>query len=254
MLSRTNASTLQSLLLLPLLTCTILAQSVNLSQFQQISGFPSDCTEAYNTPIPGCTSNDFIDNHACSQSCVSGLIALTRLINSACAGISTSPNTLIGLFFEGKGVQALCPGASSAPTTSQQQASTTVMVVSSTSQSPLQVTSATPSSLSTSTISSIPSVSPSATISQTTSSIQVTANPNPIQSSTGSSSSSPLPSFTLSSLPSSTSAAQGQSTSNSNSFGGSVDPFGGSASGASCLDVDKILIFGLGGATLLLGL
>ncbi|MCJ1474897.1 hypothetical protein MMC13_003557 [Lambiella insularis] len=83
--------------------------SLNLSDFQQINGFDSACTVAYNTPIPGCSTSDFTSNNPCSLTCINGLEVITILLGSACQGIEADPTTLIGQFFEGNGIKALCP-------------------------------------------------------------------------------------------------------------------------------------------------
>lgn len=234
-----RASTLRSVLLLPFLNILAIAESVTLSEFQQINGFSAQCTRAYNTPIPNCTPNDFVNDNACSQACISGLEALTSLINTECAGTSTSPNTLIGLFFEGKGVQALCPqGASTSPTIQPQTSSPPS--ASPSQQSVPQTTRSTPSA-SVHSSSSIQAPSNTRT-SQKPSTPQATANPTPATSSPSASSSPPLPSFTLSSPETLTATAHPSSTSNTNSFGGSVDPFGGSASAASTYEVNRKLL------------
>ncbi|MCJ1433163.1 hypothetical protein MMC27_002522 [Xylographa pallens] len=90
--------------------------SISLSQFQEINGFSATCTAAYNTDIPGCTTSDFTSNNPCSINCISGLEAISALLNSACQGTEADPNTLIGLFFEGNGVSALCPNVVSGTT------------------------------------------------------------------------------------------------------------------------------------------
>ena len=97
------------LLSVPTLSQASSSSSISLSQFQQIYGFSATCTAAYNTDIPGCTASDFTSNNPCSINCISGLEAISALLNSACQGTEADPNTLIGLFFAGNGVSALCP-------------------------------------------------------------------------------------------------------------------------------------------------
>ena len=263
---------MQSLQLLALLAVSAVAQSVTLSQFQQINGFPSGCTKAYNTPIPGCVPSDFQGSNVCSQACVSGLMALTSLINSACAGVSTSPSTLIGLFFEGKGVQALCPETASAPSQTPPQQTATPPVASSSPQPPQQTTTSQVVSVPTSPVLVPPlssvSTSSEAQTSQTSqtsqptqaspSSATTTSSSTPALSSTGTASSdqnapTPLPSFTLSSPATSAVTANPQTTSSTNSFGGSIDPFGGSASAASDLRVSSFFVASTVGVAVLLG-
>ncbi|MCJ1238584.1 hypothetical protein MMC14_006574 [Varicellaria rhodocarpa] len=127
--------------------------AVDLSQFQQINGFSPACTNAYNTPIPGCSPLDFASNRPCSNTCIAGLQTITSLLNSACAGTQADPSSLIGHFFQGTGVTALCPNAAAATTDqaspSQQSTTTTLAIVSftrpSSSTSTLLVTSTTSS-------------------------------------------------------------------------------------------------------------
>ena len=83
--------------------------AISLSQFQTIANFPDPCTKAYNSQVSGCTTSDFTNGSPCSTSCISGLQEVTTLIDSACAGSEADPTTLIGMFFVGKGVHALCP-------------------------------------------------------------------------------------------------------------------------------------------------
>ncbi|MCJ1415678.1 hypothetical protein MMC32_002010 [Xylographa parallela] len=104
------------LLSVPLLSKASSSPSISLSQFQEINGFSPTCTAAYNTDIPGCTASDFTSNNPCSINCISGLEAISALLNSACQGTEADPNTLIGIFFEGNGVSALCPNVVSGTT------------------------------------------------------------------------------------------------------------------------------------------
>ena len=85
------------------------ATSITLSQFQQISGFSETCTAAYNTPLNQCTQSDFENGRSCSMSCVEALEKVSAYLTTACAGIKAYPDTLIGLFFGGHGVEVLCP-------------------------------------------------------------------------------------------------------------------------------------------------
>ncbi|MCJ1283947.1 hypothetical protein MMC26_003278 [Xylographa opegraphella] len=100
----------------PILSQASSASSISLSSFQQIYGFSATCTAAYNTDIPGCTTSDFTSNNPCSISCISGLEVISALLNSACQGTEADPSTLIGLFFHGNGVSALCPNVVSGST------------------------------------------------------------------------------------------------------------------------------------------
>ena len=148
--------------------------ALTLSIFQQINGFSDVCTNAYNTPLTDCSNSDFAGN-GCSAKCIGFLDSLTNALEEACAGTSAYPNTLIGLFFRGEGVQTMCPNAggttsangggygqsggqngangaaaqstveeASAPTTSTSTSSTTSSSTTSTSSTPqVDVTSST---------------------------------------------------------------------------------------------------------------
>lgn len=82
---------------------------LTLSQRQQISGFPDACSTAYNTPLYQCSQSEIEDGGTCSMGCVALLEKVSQRINTACQGTQASPNTLIGMFFTGVGVHALCP-------------------------------------------------------------------------------------------------------------------------------------------------
>ncbi|MCJ1354728.1 MAG: hypothetical protein MMC33_004717 [Icmadophila ericetorum] len=95
---------------------SIAQPAVSLSEFQEISGFSLSCTAVYNSPIPGCTNEDFQSTSQCSASCIQGLEEITKELGNACAGTKVDTSTLIGLFFENKGVTAVCPnGQSTSP-------------------------------------------------------------------------------------------------------------------------------------------
>ena len=103
-----RATTLYSTLLTSLIA-NATATSITLSQFQQISGFSETCTAAYNTPLTQCTESDFENGRSCSMNCVEALEKVSACLTTACRGIKAYPDTLIGLFFGGGGVEALCP-------------------------------------------------------------------------------------------------------------------------------------------------
>ena len=210
------------------------ASVIQLSQFQEIKGFSTTCTNAYNSPVPGCTLSDFSGNNPCSVTCFSGLQSISKLINTACQGVSADPTTLIGLFFQGKGVAALCPAIISrvpVTTTSTTPASivvttkqttealmtltTPVSSPSSSSQQP-QTTAPLSSTADTTTSVSMPAMTFTKTAASPTqgTSSMVTANPN----------FSPI-AATATGSTSSTSSSGTQTTSSPNSFGGDVDPF-----------------------------
>ncbi|OAT14522.1 hypothetical protein BDBG_09528 [Blastomyces gilchristii SLH14081] len=85
--------------------------AISLDQIQPIISFPPSCTRVYTSEISDCTVRDFANEGSCSPGCVEGLEALARSLNAACVGTRASPTSLIGLFFQGLGVQTLCPNA-----------------------------------------------------------------------------------------------------------------------------------------------
>ncbi|EEQ90700.1 hypothetical protein RJZ56_006391 [Blastomyces dermatitidis] len=88
--------------------------AISLDQIQPIISFPPSCTRVYTSEISDCTVRDFANEGSCSPGCVEGLEALARSLNAACVGTRASPTSLIGLFFQGLGVQTLCPNAGGA--------------------------------------------------------------------------------------------------------------------------------------------
>ena len=234
--------------------------AVTLSQFQQINGFSTSCTNAYNTPIPGCKPSDFANNQPCSITCIAGLQSITVLINSACAGTQADPSSLIGHFFQGTGVIALCPNADAATTTSsqatqsQQTTSITLSVKSSakpaSSTSTIVITSST-ATIAVSTSAQSSPINPIPTLtSSVESSLSLLTSNTESQPSTGSSaspSSTPVSTtFTLQSSPegttvvatpapfltstnsasaAATSKAQQTASNNPDQFGGGGSPF-----------------------------
>ena len=82
--------------------------AISLTDFQPIKGFSQQCTQAYGTPLTGCSSSDF-QKKGCSLDCINFLEALTKILNTECKGTTAFPNTLIGLFFSQQGTSTLCP-------------------------------------------------------------------------------------------------------------------------------------------------
>ncbi|OJD24075.1 hypothetical protein ACJ73_04563 [Blastomyces percursus] len=85
--------------------------AISLDQIQPIISFPPSCTRVYTSEISDCTVRDFANGGSCSPECVESLEALTRSLNAACVGTRAFSTALIGLFFQGLGVQALCPNS-----------------------------------------------------------------------------------------------------------------------------------------------
>ena len=115
------------LLLAAILLPDLATATVSLSQFQAIVGFPQACTNAYQTPVTACTASDFSNGAPCSANCISGLQQITTSINAACQGSKANPDSLIGLFFQNKGVDSLCPNSGDGDATSTTSRSSTTL-------------------------------------------------------------------------------------------------------------------------------
>ena len=91
------------------LVVNTMATAITLSIWQPISGFSESCCAAYNTPLTQCAQSDFENGRSCSMSCVAMLEEVSALLQKACRGTRSDPDTLIEMFLSGGGVQALCP-------------------------------------------------------------------------------------------------------------------------------------------------
>lgn len=91
------------------------ALAVSFNDFQPILDFPPQCLKVYTSTIPGCRLDDFSGGNPCSAKCIKGVKSKSNDLNSACMGVRVSPTTLIGLFFQGKGVVAICPNVDPPP-------------------------------------------------------------------------------------------------------------------------------------------
>ena len=162
--------------------------ALTLTTFQSINGFSDVCTNAYNTPLTDCSNSDF-DGQGCSAKCIGFLDSLTTALGEACAGTTAYPNTLIGLFFRGEGVQTMCPNAVGSPAASAvgyaygqsggQNGANGPVMQSTTEEASLPTTSTSTSSTtssSTTTTSSTPQV---ALTSSTTTVVPTTITPEP---------------------------------------------------------------------------
>jgi hypothetical protein len=210
---------LTSILLLP---STTSASTLNPFKVQQISNFPAECAAAYNVDISDCTSSEISvtgniekgGQGICSLQCIAALSVVNSNLNIACEGVQANPNTLIGLFFNGKAISYLCPnsveGNGPAPSSTGDSSISTSSLPS----------SSTESSTSTSTSTSTRPSSITTQISQSTSST-TTEKPSP----------SPSPSFQPTTAVNNgiatvfTSEAQRTSSSNPDAFGGGGSPF-----------------------------
>lgn len=94
------------------------ASAMSLSNFQVItsSSVPFACILAYNQPISGCTSGDFIQGRSCSALCVRDIQRAQSTLASACAGVN-APDTVLGQAILGNLVNLLCPSVNQAAAT-----------------------------------------------------------------------------------------------------------------------------------------
>jgi hypothetical protein len=96
-----------------------LTTAVSLSDFiPLLQGLPSACEAAYTATIPGCVAGDFESPYVCSDNCLQGLVTTNGAITTACKGVSVDPQSIVGLFLNGDGIQALCNVAVVTTTTS----------------------------------------------------------------------------------------------------------------------------------------
>ncbi|KAI9716238.1 MAG: hypothetical protein M1812_005463 [Candelaria pacifica] len=99
---------LQTTLILFSLLAT--AQAISLANFEETIHVPKDCNDAWTAPISGCASSDFLaKGGSCSSTCIASLQDVAKTVSIACQGVAVDPTTLMGLFFEGKGINAVCP-------------------------------------------------------------------------------------------------------------------------------------------------
>ncbi|KAH6661237.1 hypothetical protein BKA67DRAFT_654362 [Truncatella angustata] len=173
---------------LGLLALASTASALSLANFQLITSnaIPSPCILAYNTPIAGCTTTDFMNGNQCSSLCINGLLEEASLVQAICGGLDVNAQSLLGLTLNNKLLDTLCPGSTVGtttvrvtvqPSTSTRVASTTLssrQTLTTTSSSAIVVTTATSSStqtiISSSIISSVPSQTTSSTIQTSTAS------------------------------------------------------------------------------------
>ena len=88
------------------------APSISLSDFLPKTGNLSPaCSEIYNYDITECTGADFEGSRVCSRTCALALVALTPLVQSACAEaeISSEDNVIAIFLTDEDPVGRLCP-------------------------------------------------------------------------------------------------------------------------------------------------
>ncbi|POS85989.1 hypothetical protein EPUL_002793 [Erysiphe pulchra] len=83
--------------------------AVSLSNFQRLPSrdITKNCEDVYNSDIPFCSQSDF--TNSCSGRCITGLYAIAEEVSSACADISVTANSLLGMVLSGEMVNTLCP-------------------------------------------------------------------------------------------------------------------------------------------------
>ena len=80
-----------------------------------IVGLPDACDEVYQYKFSECDIYDFGINRGCTDRCVNELFQLWPYVQSACADVEISPDTVIGIFlFDENPVQRLCPNIADA--------------------------------------------------------------------------------------------------------------------------------------------
>ncbi|KAF1849433.1 uncharacterized protein K460DRAFT_354282 [Cucurbitaria berberidis CBS 394.84] len=85
--------------------------SVSLASFiPRIDNLPAQCASVYNSRIDGCTPDDFKPTATCSAVCVQGLAKITEAVIARCKDVDVGETSIIGVFQNGLGIQALCPG------------------------------------------------------------------------------------------------------------------------------------------------
>lgn len=133
-----------------------LSTAVSLASFiPRIDILSSQCSTVYNAQIAGCTAEDFKPAATCSAACVQGLVKIEEGVKKNCANIDVGETSIIGVFQNGIGIQALCPGvtvttisSSSSTTKATSQTSTTQAVAATSTTSTSQAAAATSSSAS----------------------------------------------------------------------------------------------------------
>ncbi|CAJ0550708.1 Ff.00g106380.m01.CDS01 [Fusarium sp. VM40] len=121
------------------------AGSLMLSDFESISdkSFPSNCVQAYDTPLSQCTPADFTGGKACSAACKDSVQQAQGFIQASCGEVSASSESLLSRGQKGNLVAVLCrdvdepqtqqpepqpePETQAAPTTTAPASATKVM-------------------------------------------------------------------------------------------------------------------------------
>ncbi|KAF2851794.1 hypothetical protein T440DRAFT_394345, partial [Plenodomus tracheiphilus IPT5] len=126
-----------SILRVAILSLTVLASTtsatISLANFTpRIDNLPSQCAAVYNSKIAGCVASDFTSSDGstpvCSAACLQGLAKIQDAVSKGCADVDVSEVSIIGVFQNGLGVRALCPGVPVTTKSSSTAAATTTDV------------------------------------------------------------------------------------------------------------------------------
>ncbi|KAM0348700.1 hypothetical protein ACHAPU_004135 [Fusarium lateritium] len=101
---------------------TASAGSLKLSDFESVSdkSFPSDCVQAYDTPLSQCTPGDFTGGKACSAACKDSVQQTQGFIQASCGGVTTDSESLLSRGQKGNLVAVLCRDVDEPQTQTQQ--------------------------------------------------------------------------------------------------------------------------------------
>ncbi|UPX17438.1 uncharacterized protein EKO05_0007792 [Ascochyta rabiei] len=148
---------------------------ISLSNFTpRIDNLPTPCKTVYNTKIDACVSSDFVVGAKCSSGCLAGLTKIGAAVQTGCAGVDVGETSIIGVFQNNIGIDALCPNNQQAATSSSPSSTArTTLPTSTRTPTPTTSTAATSTRQPTSTSSSGLNLDPNATFATST----VTAAP-----------------------------------------------------------------------------
>ncbi|KAF1349348.1 hypothetical protein EJ07DRAFT_169413 [Lizonia empirigonia] len=191
---------------------------ISLSNFTpRIDNLPTQCKTVYNTKIDACVASDFTVGATCSSGCLAGLAKIAAAVKTGCAGVDVGETSIIGIFQNDLGIDALCPNNRQATTSSSP---------SSTARTTLQTSTRTSATVTTT------EVAPTSTAqSSSASSSGPTVDPNASTATSARSTSTADPTGAVPSTDPSSAPNGNNQLSNSDSGGGS--PFDVVATGAA---------------------
>lgn len=98
---------------------------ISLSNFTpRIDNLPTQCKTVYNTKIDACASSDFATGATCSSDCLAGLAKIGAAVKLGCSGVDVGETSIIGVFQNDIGIDALCPNNQQATMSSSSPATT----------------------------------------------------------------------------------------------------------------------------------